>query len=75
LHEEIDEQPIDRVKIDGDLLVALRAIDRRRGQLQAIQRALAGQRLARIPRTAAVLPVGSTLPASTASNGSARRVS
>jgi len=42
LHEHVDEQAIHGVVIDGDLLVARLLANGRAGQLEAIQRALAG---------------------------------
>ncbi|GEM_PF-2922033 len=50
VHKHIDEQPIHRVVIGGDLLVALLRAERRRAEFEAIERAFAGARGVKIGR-------------------------
>ena len=58
LHEEVDEVPIHGVVVDRDLLVALRVGARRGGQFQAIEHALARQRVANVTRAPTRRPRG-----------------
>ncbi len=69
LEEDFHQQAIHRRSVQCDLLVAFVFPDFGAGQLQAIQRALARQRLALIPLAP---PLGSAFSTSTASSGSCR---
>ena len=62
LHEELDEQPVHRLVIDRDPFVALRRVDGRRRQFQAIERTLAGERLANVSRSATRRSGGIRMP-------------
>jgi hypothetical protein len=55
LQEQVDEEPLDLASVAGNLLVAALLVGPDGGQFQAVERALAGQRLAPV---AAPLPGG-----------------
>jgi len=56
LEKELHEQRFDLCLVGDDLLIACLAVRIRQRQLQPVERALAGQRLAAIFRRAAILP-------------------
>jgi hypothetical protein len=61
LHKRFDEEALHGVEVRDDLLVAAVAVGSDRGELQAVERALASEGLALIPRPGAVVSLGVVL--------------
>jgi hypothetical protein len=75
LEEQGDEEPLDLVGVAGDLLVTALGVGADFGQFEAVECALAGQRLAPVEGRCRAVPSGSGLPTTAARRGSRRRSS
>lgn len=74
LHEQRDEESIHRRVIHGDLRAPFGVRRQGCGQLHAIERALAGQRLARVARPAYVVTSSPIPPKDERTTRSTRRI-